>query len=674
MLFAILQLVFNESLVGLDNHDIAAGSHFSRFGMFDNVHFKAEETHLRKMSASWPFWRPDRYFDLPAKLNLDPNTPICRVSAFLLLFCIALLIDLVFYLLPIWKRWFLLTRAGALFLLIPLQGMVVWIARASLLLPCTSAVLVILFFAVVKLFLIIKYRIASSPLQESGVDKLFQHITFGFGIIVYAAAFPEVGQSLYVDYGFKQYLVWIIFVVPILVHASGLVFAPSFPKGAFLLSCSQFYFYHLLTPFCPELPAPFFFLLISLLPWMIGAAVNAAGLFRSKPVFSAVLVVATCFSVLCSVEIGIRSISYLNRFFDYGLRAEHFHWDIERHTDLFRNHSDRAIFTPDDLDETCFDAAVKHEVKKTPGVYRIACLGSSSTWGVGSHSGPRTAYPIQLEEYLRKETGKPVEAVNCGIGGAPLFMLEVYLEEIILPYLDPDLVILYFGSNGDNQDVRLYYDHLKEKLADAPFLDSNEEIWAATRLRFVTPFTIRASLTLSKIRLATLIFICLNPLYDESVEPGDAYPASDILLKSPHSIVRLCRKHGKKIVLIPEYVKGDFGCIKKTHPYYEIYNDIVSGSQDGEVYYLRVDEFFSPENDSAYMIDDSSELDVHMNTEGYSFLAEKIGTLLLAEGIIDLHPAGRENQQPDPETGRRGDENTRASTPVADPAPAAPPI
>jgi hypothetical protein len=51
---------------------------------------------------------------------------------------------------------------------------------------------------------------------------------------------------------------------------------------------------------------------------------------------------------------------------------------------------------------------------KEPGVFRILCLGGSTTWSAKA-SGPKQSYPAQLEMFLRK-MGFTVDVVNGGCG------------------------------------------------------------------------------------------------------------------------------------------------------------------------------------------------------------------------------------------------------------------
>ncbi|HVJ79566.1 MAG TPA: SGNH/GDSL hydrolase family protein [Planctomycetia bacterium] len=83
---------------------------------------------------------------------------------------------------------------------------------------------------------------------------------------------------------------------------------------------------------------------------------------------------------------------------------------------------------------------------KPPGVFRIAVLGGSTTYG---EFIPRDedAFPAQLERILRAEFGCPqVEVVNAGVPGYNSWESLVDFEFRVLD-VAPDLVIPYFGVN-----------------------------------------------------------------------------------------------------------------------------------------------------------------------------------------------------------------------------------
>jgi lysophospholipase L1-like esterase len=85
-------------------------------------------------------------------------------------------------------------------------------------------------------------------------------------------------------------------------------------------------------------------------------------------------------------------------------------------------------------------------VPKPPGVFRIFCLGGSTTYGTSVHK-PEQAYPAQLGDFLRERTGNPkIEVINAGISYASSFeVLSTFLYRV-LP-LEPDLVIVDASLN-----------------------------------------------------------------------------------------------------------------------------------------------------------------------------------------------------------------------------------
>ena len=80
-----------------------------------------------------------------------------------------------------------------------------------------------------------------------------------------------------------------------------------------------------------------------------------------------------------------------------------------------------------------------------PGVFRIVCLGDSSTFGWGVESDE--AYPARLEAELRsRHPALPIEVVNLGVCGYSSFQGRILLDREALRY-EPDAVTLSYGSN-----------------------------------------------------------------------------------------------------------------------------------------------------------------------------------------------------------------------------------
>jgi len=78
---------------------------------------------------------------------------------------------------------------------------------------------------------------------------------------------------------------------------------------------------------------------------------------------------------------------------------------------------------------------------------RVACLGDSSIFGVGSSL--QESFPQQLREDLASrwppELGRDVEVINAGVPGYTAFQGLQALQRKVLPYR-PDVVVLMFGA------------------------------------------------------------------------------------------------------------------------------------------------------------------------------------------------------------------------------------
>lgn len=85
---------------------------------------------------------------------------------------------------------------------------------------------------------------------------------------------------------------------------------------------------------------------------------------------------------------------------------------------------------------------------KPEGVFRIACLGDSHTFGFGV--ADHETWPVVLEEFLG-ESGSPgdlprVEVLNAGVGGYDTLQEALFLERSVLAF-EPDLVLLQYYLN-----------------------------------------------------------------------------------------------------------------------------------------------------------------------------------------------------------------------------------
>lgn len=114
------------------------------------------------------------------------------------------------------------------------------------------------------------------------------------------------------------------------------------------------------------------------------------------------------------------------------------------------------------------------QVPKPAGVYRIAALGDSTTYGV--FSSYDQAYPAYLQQVLRSDYGySQVEVVNGGVLGYASWNTLVNLE-LRVAALQPDLVIVYEGGND------VIPREVSPKCYSAPSqylgLDPRRQLWA----------------------------------------------------------------------------------------------------------------------------------------------------------------------------------------------------
>jgi lysophospholipase L1-like esterase len=85
-------------------------------------------------------------------------------------------------------------------------------------------------------------------------------------------------------------------------------------------------------------------------------------------------------------------------------------------------------------------------IKKTPGTYRIVCLGGSTTFGLYETDETKT-YPAQLEAELSRRFASPTfEVINAGTPGWSSAEDLINLAFRVLE-LEPDLILTYEGVN-----------------------------------------------------------------------------------------------------------------------------------------------------------------------------------------------------------------------------------
>ena len=108
-------------------------------------------------------------------------------------------------------------------------------------------------------------------------------------------------------------------------------------------------------------------------------------------------------------------------------------------------------------------------IDKPKHLYRINCLGASTTGNYISEGKKNYSYPLELEKLLNEASSREVEVNNFGLGGYnSADILVRFILEIV--ETNPDMIIIYHGHN----DIRSYltpdfkhdYSHSKINLGE----------------------------------------------------------------------------------------------------------------------------------------------------------------------------------------------------------------
>ncbi len=569
--------------------------------------------------ASGDFQKAPLFFDLPQKMGMNPDSRCFRLLAFVLLAGFAFLIDGLLCRLSALKKSSFMTLSGFLFLLLPLQGVLLFMLRACLALPFICLLLCLFLFAAAKFDLIVRRGLS----KDRGTQRIPPALLVA-GLVLYGAAMWDVRAEgiLHSDLSSAPFA-FCVLTAPLFVLAGCLFLSQHYPASAWLLTVLQYFSYPLLDRFHTG-PGKAAFLVITLVPWLVVTAVHVHKAPRRRALYSHAFVYVVSIMILGCVELLFRTTPHLSQQWSADNRIHNeFSW-MKIHPRFIEN-------AP--LEKTVQFVDRSHLREKPRGRYRIVCLGSSSTYGAGSSHYSRYSYPVQLEQILKDNGAPDTEVINGGVAGVTFSLLQFYFEEVLLP-LDPDLVIIYFGMNGDSLESTLYLDRLRNKIKTSPFIGSTEELWAAMRLRWSPEWMVRGFLGLSRLRIFVAASMAVDRWRVLSM-PGQNRTTEEAwgewsMMKSPEALVQLCVKQGRKVILIPEVTLLDIHEGRgKHHDFYPIFLEIAERYAGQGVYLRDILDAYDPQDATRFFADE-----VHMKDPGYHYLAERIAEYILEEGFL----------------------------------------
>ena len=269
-----------------------------------------------------------------------------------------------------------------------------------------------------------------------------------------------------------------------------------------------------------------------------------------------------------------------------------------------------------------------------PGTFRVLCLGSSSTNGIGASDPETQGYPARLQTLLRARSLHHVQVIRAGISGCTLSQLNTYMQEVII-HLKPDLVLLYYGANMDSLQARRYSLKLRQLLDQAPYISTPEELWAATMLPYPSPWSISLFLELAKSRIfmaARSLIIIARGRVEQQKNAEKPDELSVLIPETLHELAETCTSRRIPILLIPEVLRTAIltpenpnagGIKKRTWHYYEMFKAYAREHHAEGVRFLSVHETYTPATVRRLFRDE-----MHQTAEGYLHLAKTIAAAL----------------------------------------------
>lgn len=566
---------------------------------------------------SFPF-----FYDLGLGLGTTPNSNLNALLSFFLLLIVALALEPTLLALRPLQRWLKLTSLDLLLLLFPLQITLLMCLRAVFGLPWGATLVCILMLCLWKLLLLPLGRfIGPAPTGDASMKEASQFILFLLGLLLLSLMVNTTRFGLRADPPHPEALFWVVSLAPIIALVGAALLSRRLPYGVALLCSAQLLLLHMLKLFYPAYARePLrFFIVITIATCVVGALVHVGRAPRKIILAPAIYRLGMVILLVLGAEVLMRGSLPQ---YDFKTMLRQYEWNAELHTNLFGHHDQKEQFLL---------GRRTHKLAKPQGVVRVLCLGSSSTQGVLSSDTARFSYPAQLQRILEELAAQKVEVINGGVVGVPFHMLQVYLEDVLFQ-LSPDIIIVYFGLNGDNKASRAYYHRMKAEMATAPFIRSNEEMWAAMQLRWNPRWLIRAFLTLADMRLFVALTSWLHPLPEK--DPESAFTTA-FATETPEGIVKASIRRGAKVLLVPEVCIDDVRRLKtpakegRMHIYYEIFKRLARKYSGQGVAYKSVIEPFLEGAWSEHIQDK-----MHMDDEGYGHLARQMAKALLEKGFL----------------------------------------
>lgn len=263
-------------------------------------------------------------------------------------------------------------------------------------------------------------------------------------------------------------------------------------------------------------------------------------------------------------------------------------------------------------------------IPKPDGLFRVNCIGASTTGNYIEFNGQPFSYPMELEKILASRMAVPVEVNNCGQGG---YNSADIMVRFALQVIDtqPDVVVIYHAYN----DIRAYltpgfesdYSHVRRNLGESYWKFALAAKIPYIPIRFLN-FLINQWLPVN-IRNSLLDQVTKGD-FDPNLDPSDGLKAYQ---RNLQHIIDLCRCNGIQVVL-STYCHFLHDAIKD-EPLHLLYGRIVKKENEimrrlADKNELKlVDNAVLVPHDERYFVDS-----VHFTPEGMRMIAGNIAEVI----------------------------------------------
>jgi len=271
---------------------------------------------------------------------------------------------------------------------------------------------------------------------------------------------------------------------------------------------------------------------------------------------------------------------------------------------------------------------------KPSEVFRILCVGASTTYGAGVTADQ--AYPARLGQELatRAPAGVRYEVLNCGVPGYTSVESLVNFELRLLD-LDPDVVLVYHGINDarliQGRGFRADYTHARRSWRDPREQVTSTERWLVGHVRAWAWASALAGRGFAAMSLENLVYV--DDYLDVLVPPESELnrPGISAFLRNLRNIVAVARANGVEPCLMT------FATRKAQNDRTALYQPCIDALNEGILALAAAEGV--PLFDVRAAIGGQTDLFwdyVHCNARGCELQARAIAEQALAQGLWGL--------------------------------------